>query len=54
MEGDFNVMQTVSKISSGHAQPQRAINAFNLALLDYGLEDAWFLSSPFTWTNGQT
>ena len=51
---DFNVMQSISEISSGHDQPQGAIDAFNLALLDCGLEDARFIGSPFTWTNGCT
>ncbi|KAH9662191.1 reverse transcriptase domain-containing protein [Citrus sinensis] len=52
--GDFNVVQAVSEISGGHPQPQGAIDAFNLALLDCGLEDAGFVGSPFTWTNGHT
>ncbi|KAH9734745.1 hypothetical protein KPL71_017486 [Citrus sinensis] len=39
-QGDFNVIQSISKISSGHDQPQGAIDAFSLALLDCGLEDA--------------
>ncbi|KAH9684247.1 reverse transcriptase domain-containing protein [Citrus sinensis] len=52
--GDFNVVQAVSEISGGHPQPQGAIDAFNLALLDFGLEDAGFVGSPFTWTNGRT
>lgn len=50
---DFNVVQTVSEIFGGHAQPQGVIVAFNLALLDYGLKDVGFLGSPFTWTNGR-
>lgn len=52
--GDFNVVQAVSEISGGHLQPQGAIDAFNLALLDCGLEDEGFVGSPFTWTNGRT
>lgn len=51
---DFNVVQAVSEISGGHPQPQGAIDAFNLALLGRGLEDASFVGSPFTWTNGCT
>ena len=36
---DFNVVQSLSEISSGRTQPQAALDAFNLALLDCGLED---------------
>ncbi|KAH9750359.1 hypothetical protein KPL71_013846 [Citrus sinensis] len=52
--GDFNVVQSVSEISGGHNQPQGAIDAFNLTLVDCGLEDAGFVGSPYTWTNGHT
>lgn len=51
---DFNVVQAVWEISGGHPKPQGAIDAFNLALLDCGLEDAGFVGSPFTWTKGRT
>lgn len=52
--GEFNVVQSASEISGGHAQLQRAIDTFNLGLLDCGLENAWFVGSPFTWSNGHT
>lgn len=51
---DFNIVQSLSKIVSGHAQPQTALDACNLALLDYCLEDVGFVASHFTWTNGHT
>ena len=54
VEGDFNIVQSLSEISGGHTQPHVALDAFNLALLDCGLEDAGFVGSPFTWTNGRT
>lgn len=54
VKGDFNVVQSLSKISGEHNQTQAAIDAFNLALLDCGLEDVGFLGSLFTWTNGHT
>lgn len=49
---DFNVVQAVSEISGGHPQTHGAIDAFNFTLFDCSLEDAGFVSSPFTWTNG--
>lgn len=52
--GDFNTVQSVSEISDGHAQPQGVIDAFNIVLLDYGLEDFGFIGSSFTWTNRHT
>lgn len=52
VERDFNVMESLFKISGGHAQPRAALNAFNLALLDCGLEDVGFVGSPLTCTNG--
>lgn len=48
--GDFNVVQSVSEISSKHAQLHEAIDAFSLTLLDCGLEDTGFVGSPFTWS----
>lgn len=53
MEGDFNVVQAHAEIVYG-SQHQAAIDAFNFALLDCGLEDAGFVGRPFTWTNGRT
>ncbi|KAH9650228.1 hypothetical protein KPL70_026289 [Citrus sinensis] len=41
---DFNVVQSLSEISSGRTQPQAALDAFNLALLDCGLEDMILIS----------
>lgn len=52
--GDFNIVQSLFKIAGGHAQPQAALDAFNLILLDCGLEDTGFIRSPYTWTNGYT
>lgn len=47
-------MQSLSEIFDGRTQPQAALDAFNLALLDCGLEDVGFAGSHFTWTNGHT
>ena len=52
--GDFNVLKSILEISGGHAQPQGAIDAINLALSDCSLKDLGFVGSPFTWTNGHT
>lgn len=51
--GDFNVVQVRLEITSG-SQPQAAIDDFNSAILDCGLEDAGYVGSSFTWTNGRT
>lgn len=32
----------------------RAIEEFNTALSDYGIEDAGYIGNPFTWSNGRT
>ena len=52
--GDFNVVQYHSEVTGGNPQSQSSIDDFNIALLDCGLEDAGFIGSPFTWTNGRT
>ncbi|KAK9186911.1 hypothetical protein WN944_018300 [Citrus x changshan-huyou] len=52
--GDFNIVKSLSEISGGHTQPHVALDAFNLALLDCGLEDTGFVGSLFTWTTGRT
>lgn len=52
--GDFNVVQAHSKVLGRNPQSQTAINAFNLGLMECGLEDAGFINSSFTWTNGTT
>lgn len=52
--GDFNVVHSLFEISGGRTQPQAAMDALNLALLDCGLEDVRFARSLFTWTNGHT
>lgn len=44
--GDLNVMQSLSKISGGHAQPRAALDVFNLALFNCGLKDTGFIGSP--------
>lgn len=51
---DFNVVQSLFEISRGRTQPKVALDAFNLALLDCGMEDVGFAGSPFTWTNRHT
>ena len=52
--GDFNVVQQHSEVSGGNPQSQSAIDDFNLALLDCGLEDGGYVGSSFTWTNGSS
>ncbi|KAJ4726796.1 Ribonuclease H domain [Melia azedarach] len=52
--GDFNVVQAHSEVLGGNPQSQASIDAFNLALMECGLEDVGFTGSPFTWTNGRT
>lgn len=46
--GDFNVVQSLYEISGGHAQPQGAIDAFILPMVDCDLEDTGFFGSLYT------